>query len=59
MKKPIIGIVLDSAKDSEKYSYAPFPWYTIRKCYVNAVIDAGGIPILLQYHPEREVLYLT
>lgn len=46
-KKPIIGITLDSAKDSEKYKYASFPWYALRKNYVDCVVQAGGIPIML------------
>jgi putative glutamine amidotransferase len=56
MKKPVIGIVLDLAKDSNKYAYAPLPWYAIRKCYADAVINAGGIPIMLPYSSDVSVL---
>lgn len=31
--KPIIGITPDLAQNCEKYSYAAFPWYALRKNY--------------------------
>lgn len=49
MKKPIIGIVLDLAKDGGRYSYSPKPWYALRADYSNMVEKAGGLPILLPY----------
>lgn len=49
MKKPIIGIVLDLAKDGEKYSYSPKPWYALRADYSNMIEKAGGLPVLLPY----------
>jgi len=49
MKKPIIGIVLDLAKDGEKYSYSCRPWYALRADYSNMVEKAGGLPVLLPY----------
>lgn len=49
MKKPIIGITPDLAQNSEKYSYASFPWYALRRNYADAIIKAGGIPLLLPY----------
>ncbi|MBN8512067.1 MAG: gamma-glutamyl-gamma-aminobutyrate hydrolase family protein [Rickettsiales bacterium] len=48
-KKPVIGIVLDSANDSEKYSYAKRPWYALRKDYSDSVDMAGGFPIMLTH----------
>jgi putative glutamine amidotransferase len=51
-KRPVIGITLDSASDSEKYKYAAFPWYALRENYVDCVIKAGGIPILIPYALE-------
>jgi putative glutamine amidotransferase len=51
-RKPIIGITLDSAIDSEKNKYSVFPWYALRKNYADCVIKAGGIPIMLPYDPE-------
>jgi len=44
--KPVIGITLDSDVGG---SYSRYPWYAIRHNYVDAVIDAGGIPLLLPY----------
>ena len=44
--KPVIGITLDSDVGG---SYSRYPWYAIRYNYVNAVIDAGGVPLLLPY----------
>lgn len=52
MKKPIIGITSDLAKDGGKYSYAPRPWYALRRDYTDSVIKAGGIPVLLPYGSE-------
>ena len=48
-RKPIIGITLDSAIDSEKNKYSAFPWYALRKNYVDCVTLAGGIPVLLPH----------
>jgi putative glutamine amidotransferase len=52
MKKPIIGITLDLASDSEKYSYAKRPWYALRRCYSSMVAKAGGVPIFLPYDAD-------
>ena len=50
MAKPIIGIVLDhSTKKTNQGGYANFPWYALRTDYSQAVIQAGGIPVLLPY----------
>ncbi|XVN40941.1 MAG: gamma-glutamyl-gamma-aminobutyrate hydrolase family protein [Rickettsia endosymbiont of Argas persicus] len=51
-KKPIIGITPDLAQNCEKYSYAAFPWYALRKNYTDAIIKAGGVPLLLPYQYE-------
>lgn len=51
-RKPIIGITPDLAQNCEKYTYAAFPWYALRKNYVDAVIQAGGVPMLLPYQEE-------
>ena len=47
MKKPIIGITLDLATDSDKYSYSWRPWYALRRDYSNMVTKFGGIPLFL------------
>ena len=56
MKKPIIGIVLDLAKDSEKYSYSHRPWYALRKDYSDCVNSHGGIAIMLTYSDNIDEL---
>lgn len=48
-KKPVIGITLDLANDSAKYSYAKFPWYALRQNYADSIIKAGGVPIMIPY----------
>lgn len=44
--KPVIGITLDSDIGG---SYSRYPWYAIRYNYVDAVVAAGGVPLLLPY----------
>ncbi|MGX6959835.1 MAG: gamma-glutamyl-gamma-aminobutyrate hydrolase family protein [Rickettsia endosymbiont of Pentastiridius leporinus] len=51
-KKPIIGITPDLAQNCDKYTYAAFPWYALRKNYTDAVVAAGGVPLLLPYQGE-------
>ena len=41
MKKPIIGITLDSEDPGQ---YSKFPWYAIRKNYLDSIEQSGGIP---------------
>ena len=44
MKKPIIGVTLDSEESGQ---YSKFPWYVIRKNYLYSIERFGGIPIPL------------
>ena len=44
MKKPIIGITLDSEEHGQ---YSKFPWYAIRKNYLHSIEEVGGIPFPL------------
>ena len=48
-KSPIIGITLDS---EEPGGYSKLPWYALRKNYAEAVILAGGIPVLLPHNAD-------
>ncbi|RYE06048.1 MAG: gamma-glutamyl-gamma-aminobutyrate hydrolase family protein [Rickettsiaceae bacterium] len=48
-QKPIIGITLDSASNSDQYQYSAFPWYALRQNYVDCIIKAGGTPIMIGY----------
>ncbi len=60
INKPIIGIVLDTLKNSKKYTYSSFPWYAIRQCYSKAIIKAQGIPIHIPCHVNpNEILKLV
>lgn len=52
---PVIGIPLDS-EDSGGYSN--LPWYALRKNYAEAVVRAGGIPVLLPHEPSLVTAYL-
>jgi putative glutamine amidotransferase len=52
-KKPIIGITLDLAVDSDKYAYAKFPWYALRQNYADSVIRAGGVPLMTPYQHDN------
>jgi putative glutamine amidotransferase len=44
MKKPIIGITLDSENPG---NYSKFPWYAIRNNYLHSIEKYGGIPFPL------------
>ena len=47
MKKPIIGITLDN---EEPGNYSKFPWYAIRKNYLESIEENGGIPFPLSHN---------
>ena len=59
MARPIIGIVLDLAHDSKKYSYAAKPWYALRACYSERVREAGGMAIMIPYDIDNIELLLS
>tara|TARA_B100001057_G_scaffold325083_1_gene325293 strand:+ start:696 stop:1391 length:696 start_codon:yes stop_codon:yes gene_type:complete len=46
MKKPLIGITLDSEK---KRTYSKFPWYALRENYLSSIIRLNAIPIPLSH----------
>ena len=43
-KRPIIGI---SADREDPGGYSKFPWYALRENYCSAVVEAGGLPVIL------------
>tara|TARA_Y100001970_G_C14020460_1_gene743216 strand:+ start:97 stop:810 length:714 start_codon:yes stop_codon:yes gene_type:complete len=49
MKKPLIGITLDSEEPGQ---YSKFPWYALRKNYLDSIYEYGGIPIPLFHNNE-------
>ena len=50
MKKPIIGITLDSENSG---NYSKFPWYAIRHNYLHSIETYGGIPFPLLYSEKN------
>ena len=44
MKKPLIGITLDSEESGD---YSKFPWYALRQNYLDSIYAFGGIPFPL------------
>jgi putative glutamine amidotransferase len=49
--KPVIGITVDH---EEQGGYSQYPWVALREHYSKAVVNAGGIPILLP--PETDLI---
>jgi putative glutamine amidotransferase len=45
-KRPLIGLTLDS---EESGGYSKFPWYAVRRNYMEAVAQAGGVPVALPH----------
>ena len=55
MKKPLIGITLDSEKPG---NYSKFPWYAIRNNYLHSIEKYGGIPFpLLHTHKNIKKIF--
>lgn len=49
MTKPLIGITLDHETNE---TYARYPWYALRENYTAAVVNGGGIPVLLPHFTD-------
>ncbi len=56
MAQPVIGLTLDSEPPGG-YSKT-HPWYALRENYCTAVVEAGGLPILLPHEPAQVEAYL-
>jgi len=54
MKKPIIGITLDSEQPG---GYSNMPWYALRQNYADVITAAGGLPVPLPHEPELAADY--
>ncbi|HCU06611.1 MAG TPA: gamma-glutamyl-gamma-aminobutyrate hydrolase [Holosporales bacterium] len=55
MMKPKIGITIDSFNpelNEAGRDYSAYYWYAMRSHVVNAVVQCGGIPVLLSHHVE-------
>lgn len=52
-KAPIIGIPLDSVdprNDPGGFWYSEYPWYAMGRRYCDAIVRAGGVPVMLAYN---------
>ncbi len=57
MNAPVIGITLDCENGGEA-AWSRFPWYALRRHYMDAVAKAGGVPIALPHHRALVDAYL-
>lgn len=57
LNTPVIGITLDSEHGGDG-QYSKFPWYALRQNYVSAVVQAGGLPLLLPHEMDLLPIYL-
>ena len=55
MKKPLIGITLDSEESGD---YSKFPWYAMRHNYLDSIYEFGGIPFPL-FHNIQSISELS
>lgn len=53
--KPLIGIGLDYRLSG---AYSSYPWYALRQNYCDAILAAGGVPILIPYALQHIECYL-
>ncbi len=47
--RPIIGLTLDW---NAAGGYSRLPWYALRENYAQAVVEAGGLPVMLAHQPD-------
>src|ERR1700685_3428186 len=45
-RRPVIGVTLDSEPPG---GYSKYPWYALRQNYMDAVADAGGLPVAVPH----------
>jgi putative glutamine amidotransferase len=57
MAQPVIGLTLDQEPPGG-YSKT-HAWYALRENYCTAVVQAGGLPVLLPHEPEQAEAYLA
>ncbi|GBQ81301.1 glutamine amidotransferase-like protein [Gluconacetobacter johannae DSM 13595] len=49
--RPLIGVTLDSEDGApDGGAYSRYPWYALRRNYMDAIADAGGVPVALAHH---------
>jgi putative glutamine amidotransferase len=54
-KRPIIGVTLDSEQPG---GYSKYPWYALRRNYLEAVASAGGLPVAVPHDAGLAADYL-
>jgi putative glutamine amidotransferase len=54
-KRPIIGVTLDSEQPG---GYSKYPWYALRRNYLDAVAAAGGLPVAVPHDAALAEDYL-
>ena len=54
-RRPFLGLTLDSEPSG---GFAATPWYALRRNYAEALVEAGGLPVLLPHHPDLVGAYL-
>ncbi|MEQ8355455.1 MAG: gamma-glutamyl-gamma-aminobutyrate hydrolase family protein [Kiloniellaceae bacterium] len=54
-RAPVVGITLDSEQPG---GWSNYPWYAVRQNYCAAVLEAGGLPMLLPHEPGLADAYL-
>jgi putative glutamine amidotransferase len=45
-KRPVIGVTLDSEQPG---GYSKYPWYALRRNYLDAVAAVGGLPVAVPH----------
>jgi putative glutamine amidotransferase len=54
-RRPIIGVTLDSEQPG---GYSKYPWYALRRNYLDAVAAAGGLPVAVPHDAALTGEYL-
>jgi putative glutamine amidotransferase len=54
-KRPIIGVTLDAEQPG---GYSKYPWYALRRNYLDAVIAVGGLPVAVPHEAALAGDYL-
>lgn len=57
MKEPVIGITLDGESGGNT-AWSRYDWYALRRNYADAVVHAGGVPIMLPHESGLVEAYL-
>jgi len=52
--RPVIGVTPDQGKTLERPGRPPMPRYELKEAYAEAVLAAGGLPIVLPYAEDED-----